>query len=195
MEYSRKAIRELIVEAFNNEELVIFCSDHFREAADSFSPKMGKREKAFLLVEYCYRHEGLALLLEKIKAERPKKYEKYQAQLEGGEEAASVLEEIREGASQYADVFESMSPAEPPRKRPSMESPSTQETTHPLAGGLPVVKGWFLKELAPREQIFVMTVALFSGLERQELMGIYKDMLGMLHPSEAQADREVDDNG
>ncbi len=81
MEYNLAQIRTLITEAYDDEELTIFCSDHFREVVDRFGSGMGKREKAFLLVEYCYRHEALDTLLKKVKAERPQKYETYRTQL------------------------------------------------------------------------------------------------------------------
>ncbi len=81
MEYNLAQIRTLITEAYDDEELTIFCSDHFREVVDRFGSGTGKREKAFLLVEYCYRHEALDTLLKKVKAERSQKYEMYRAQL------------------------------------------------------------------------------------------------------------------
>lgn len=83
MEYNLAQIRTLVTEVYDDEELTIFCSDHFREVVDRFGSGTGKREKAFLLVEYCYRHEELDTLLKKVKAERPQKYEMYRARLVG----------------------------------------------------------------------------------------------------------------
>jgi len=190
MKYNLTVMRKLILEAFDEEELTLFCHEYFGEVIERFGSGMGKSAKVLQLVTYCDRREELDTLLEKIRAERPKKYEKYLAQLESGEGAPSVVEEIRAGANEYAEMFESMSTAESHRRRVRAEADSAQGTTHPLAGSQQEVKRWFLMELEPDEQIFVITAALFSGLERQELMGIYKDVVSTLQPVRRQTDKE-----
>jgi hypothetical protein len=189
MKYNSKAIRELILEAYGDQELTVFCYDYFREVIERFGSGMSKSEKAFQLVAYCERREQLGILLDKVKAERPEKYEKYRARLEGGEEAPSVLEEIQAETSEYADVLEPMG-QESRRKRVATATQSTPGSDHPLAGGPQGVKRWFLEDLSSDEQIFVVTAALFSGLERRELMSLYQDVLNTLQPIKPEANEE-----
>ena len=192
MRYNLTVLRKLIIEAFDDEELTIFCHDHFSEVTEGFGAGMSRSAKALQLVTYCDRREQLGILVERIETERPEKYKTYKAQLESGEEAPSALglEEIRAGASEYAEVLQPVSRAEPRRERVSMEGGTDQEADHPLAGSSQEVKRWFLDKLTPEEQAFVVTAALFSGLERQELMDLYRGALNILRPAEAQADRE-----
>jgi hypothetical protein len=182
MKHNLTAIRKLILEAYDEQELTVFCHDYFREVVERFGTGMSKSEKAFRLVAYCDRREQLRVLLARIEAERPEKYENYRKRLEGGEQAPSVLEEIQAETSEYADVLEPMGHTESRRKRAAAATESTQESDHPLAGNPQEVKRWFLEDLSSDEQIFIVTAALFSGLERQELMAIYGDVLRTLQP-------------
>lgn len=191
MKYNLTAVRKLLIEAFDDGELTIFCHDHFREVVEHFGEGMSKSDKAFQLVTYCDRREQLEALMDRIKDERPGKFEKYEAQLASGEDAPSVLDEIRAEASEYAEMFEPVSRVESSRKRTQTESGVTPETVHPLASSPREVKRWFMQELKSDEQVFVVTAALFSGLERQELMGIYIDVWNILRPPEAQAGEEA----
>jgi hypothetical protein len=188
MKYNLRAIRKLILEAYDEQELTVFCHDYFHEVIEYFGTGTGKSEKAFQLVTYCDRREQLRVLVDRIKAERPEKYEKYRARLESEEEAPSVLEEIQAETSEYADVLEPMGQIESRRKCATAATESTQESDHPLAGSPQEIKRWFLADLSSDEQIFVVTAALFSGLERQELMAIYGDVLRALQPVEPGAD-------
>jgi len=191
MKYNLRAVRRLIAEGFSDGELTTFCHDYFGEVIEYFGSGMSKNDKVLQLVTYCDRREELESLLEKVQAERPKKYEKYEAQLEGGEDAPSILEEIRAEASEYAEVFGPVGRAELHRERVSTERDVAQETGHPLAGDPQEIKTWFLKELDPEEQVFVVTAALFSGLERQELIDLYSGVLSVLRPGEVQTDEEA----
>lgn len=191
MKYNSTAIRKLIIEAFDDDDLTIFCHDHFSEVAERFSAGMRKDVKALQLVTYCYRHEQVGLLIDKIKAENSEKYEKYKTLLESGEEAPSILEEIRAETSEIAEAFEPMSRAESHRRRVSTETGVAEKTDHPLAGSSQEVKRWFVEKLDPEEQVFVVTAALFSGLKRQELMGLYDGVSSVLRPTETQAGGEA----
>jgi len=68
-----------------------------------------------------------------------------------------------------------------------------EESAHPLTGDLQAVNQWFVEELGTNEQVFVIAAALFSGLERQELMGIYDDMLNILRPPQSQTEGRSQD--
>ncbi len=90
MKHNMIAIRKLIIEAFDDEELVMFCDDHFAEVTERFGDGMGKSKKAHLLVTYCDRHEKLESLVGLLRVERPEKYAKYQAQLGGGKSSSAT---------------------------------------------------------------------------------------------------------
>ena len=48
VEYNERRIRELMIAAFDDEELMRFCSDHFREVYDRFGSGIGRiRRRGF----------------------------------------------------------------------------------------------------------------------------------------------------
>jgi hypothetical protein len=191
MAYNVSAIRELVEKSFNDDELTELCVDYFDEVTDSFGSGMTKKKKVIELVTYFKRRGELDELLEKVKAKRPTQYEKYETQLKSSEDSSSVLQNIQEEVSEYEEVFGSMDVEESPRRRVTKAADSAQDTAHPLAGDLPEIKQWFLNELNHDEQVFVITAALFNGLERQELMGVYQNVLGILKPTENRIDGEA----
>jgi hypothetical protein len=85
MPYNRIRIRELILEAFSDEELLTFCQDHFGEAVNQFSSATSKETKARELIGWCERREKMQDLLAQLKVERPEKYARYSAELENNE--------------------------------------------------------------------------------------------------------------
>lgn len=85
MRYNTKLMRTLIVEAFDDLELIAFCHDYFPEVSSQFGDGMGKEQKAFRLITWCERRERMAFLLECIKQERPEKFGKYEKQLTNAE--------------------------------------------------------------------------------------------------------------
>jgi hypothetical protein len=68
------AIREWLLSAFNDEELVTFCFDRFQPVFNNFSAGMSKGQKIHLLIEYCQRHESLPELLAALERARPEQY-------------------------------------------------------------------------------------------------------------------------
>jgi internalin A len=75
------AIRELLNIAFSDEELEIFCYDHFRPVYEKFSPQMSRSGKTQLLVEFCERQEQIDKLLAHVKQINPKQYDKFSDEL------------------------------------------------------------------------------------------------------------------
>ena len=134
---------------------------------------------------------GFVLLLEKVKAKRPTQYEKYETQSKSSEGSSSVLQDIQEEASEYEEVFGQMNAEGPSRRREYAAADSAQDIAHPLAGDPQEIRQWFLNKLNHDEQVFVVTAALFSGLERQELMAVYQDVLSILKPAETRTDEEA----
>jgi len=106
MKYNLTAIRQLIIEAFDDEELTIFCYDHFSEVIERFGTGMSKSAKALHLVTYCDRREQLGSLLERIKAARPEKYEKYQARLVTDRDAGGSSPDHKRGVV-HSDAYTS----------------------------------------------------------------------------------------
>lgn len=165
MAYNKTAIRKLILEALSEEEFKIFCGDHFEKVDKEFSSGTSYQLKVFILVEHCKRYKLLSTLLEKLKERNAAKYAEYAEQVE---------------------VLDAWSKATPqPDDTSIIVQPTPQNTTHPLTQDLPAIKTWFLSILRPEEQVFVLTAALFSGLTRAELMGLYQEISRILISTEA----------
>jgi hypothetical protein len=167
MKYNLRAIRKLILEAYDEQELTVFCHNYFREVVERFGTGTGKSEKAFQLVTYCDRREQLGVLVDRIKAERPEKYEKYRKRLEGGEEAPSVLEEIQAETSEYAEVLKAVSRVESHRKPAASKTSAVQETD--------VSKGY-------EEEGDLKGIALKPGVSSSDVYSVYEiGMRQLLH--------------
>jgi hypothetical protein len=68
---STARLRKLLTSAFSDEDLDIFCFDHFRVVYDGFTNGMSKRQKIQRLIEHCDRTGTLAPLYERVAEERP----------------------------------------------------------------------------------------------------------------------------
>lgn len=192
MKYNRIAIREFIAESFSDQELNTFCQTHFGEVILDFGSRMGRRDKADMLVGYCDRRGVIDSLLEKLETERPNKYGKLKDRLEREEqEDSSRLEEVRTGANEYEEILGRKDRTRILPSQEQAESALAQGSDHPLTGELPEVKHWFLEKLEPDQQVFIVAAALFNGLERKDLMDIYQDMLNILKPANARVQSEV----
>jgi hypothetical protein len=145
MQYNERRIRELIIAAFNDEELMIFCYDNFREVCDRFGSDTGKTKKAWLLVEYCRRKSQLEVLIEKIKQENPAMYEKHRAQLsEPNATYTPRMDEVRAGTAAMADLFKTAATAGTTVNTSPAEPLSTAAPEHPLAKTPGEIKDRFL---------------------------------------------------
>jgi hypothetical protein len=92
--YNFRAIRNLLIAAFSDQELRQLCYDiqEFRDVLKEFSENMGRQKMAQLLVEYCERQVLLPLLLEVVKEEAPAQYAQFADSLiVGGEKPASPI--------------------------------------------------------------------------------------------------------
>lgn len=77
MAYNNAGIRELLIRAFNDEELMIFCFDHYRAVYDKFSTGMSRIWKIQLLIEHCESSNRLDMLLAEIDDMHPELYAQY----------------------------------------------------------------------------------------------------------------------
>jgi competence ComEA-like helix-hairpin-helix protein len=68
------AVRQFIITAFNDEELLELCFDHFPEVYRDFSADMATSQKAIRLIGYCERRGLLPRLLKLLAETRPVLY-------------------------------------------------------------------------------------------------------------------------
>ncbi|MCB9099743.1 MAG: formylglycine-generating enzyme family protein [Anaerolineales bacterium] len=80
-EYNTATIRRLLRAAFSDNELTVFCYDHFRQVYDKFTGGMDRSSKIQLLIEYCAQFEQFNMLLGLVKEFNPTQYEKYKLHL------------------------------------------------------------------------------------------------------------------
>lgn len=75
--YNLNAIREMIMHAFNDDQLNSFSFDHFRSAYRHMTVRMSKTKKVSTLVDEADRSGQIELLLEKVKNENEFQYMNY----------------------------------------------------------------------------------------------------------------------
>lgn len=76
--YNYPAIRKLVEAAFDDEDLQIFCYDHFSDVAEMFTTGQTKRARVQMLIDYVRRHGLTDRLLGEIRAANPYQYEKFE---------------------------------------------------------------------------------------------------------------------
>jgi len=79
--YNTAAVRELILQAFSEEELRVFCFDHFPVVYEQFSAAMTKTLLTHLLIEYCYRQGEMSQLLYLVREKNPYQFKKHYGSL------------------------------------------------------------------------------------------------------------------
>lgn len=81
-EYNTATIRKLLKASFtDDDELTIFCADHFPEVEAKFNSGMSRIKKIHLLIQHCQAHLAFDRLLALMRDEYPAQYEKYRSQL------------------------------------------------------------------------------------------------------------------
>jgi internalin A len=73
-DHNSKAIRELLIAAFSDEEFDTFCYDRYRPVYKQFSDQMSHSRKIQLLIEHCEKYEQLDDLMAHIEAANPRQY-------------------------------------------------------------------------------------------------------------------------
>ena len=74
MDYDTPAIRQFLLQHFNDTELRALCLDNFRDVYQDFTTGMGKRQMVHSLIEHCLNHGRIPDLLAALKRERPQLY-------------------------------------------------------------------------------------------------------------------------
>lgn len=71
---NREALRKLIQNAFSDDDLYVFCFDHFPEVYEYIHYAMPKPIKAVILADYCIRHGQVERLLQLLEQANPYQY-------------------------------------------------------------------------------------------------------------------------
>jgi hypothetical protein len=79
--YNTAAIRKLLQESFDDEELMILCYDYFQTVYKKFSTGMTLSAKIHLLIDHCNRNHLFEKLLVRIKKDKPAKYAEFKDSL------------------------------------------------------------------------------------------------------------------
>ncbi len=74
MDYNTADIRQFLIEAFSDEELMTLCSDHYHDVYNTFASGMTKTYKIQLLIEHCQHREIIHDLLKTMYRARPEQY-------------------------------------------------------------------------------------------------------------------------
>ncbi len=77
MPQNTSIIRELLNAVFSDEDLEIFCFDHFRPVSEKFTSQMSRLAKIQLLIDYCERYAQLDDLLIQIKNINPQQHDRF----------------------------------------------------------------------------------------------------------------------
>jgi hypothetical protein len=88
MKYNTETLRELLVAAFNDEDLLLFCADHFKEVRADFTTGQSQKMRIQTLMEYCERRGITDRLVHLVKRSYPNKYAEFEYRL-----ATDVLDE------------------------------------------------------------------------------------------------------
>ncbi len=79
--YNYAVIRELVEIVFNDEDLKIFCYDHFSDVERRFTTGQTQRARVQLLIDHVRRHGFTNKLLSEIRKSNPYQYEKFESRL------------------------------------------------------------------------------------------------------------------
>jgi len=71
------AIRKLLTEAFNDDDMKALCFDHFPEVFQQFTTGMTRGQMIQLLLDHCRRRQSMDALLKLVQQERPRLYAEY----------------------------------------------------------------------------------------------------------------------
>lgn len=81
--YNYAVIRELVEAAFDDEDLIIFCSDHFSDVAEKrFAQGQAKQAKVHSLIDHVKRQGLTDKLLNEIRKANPYQYERFEQGIE-----------------------------------------------------------------------------------------------------------------
>jgi hypothetical protein len=185
IQYNPKIIRLILVEKFSFDDMYILATDLCGNHELVFSKDAKLELAANDLVQWSRRHSQINKLVELIRERRPAIFEEYKAKLEQPDNShEGILEDIQASSSSIKETFDQIRVAGNVSKSQETENISACLADHPLSRDQAAVKLWFRDELSIDEQAFVISVALFSGLQRYELFKITSVVRSLLKPSQ-----------
>ncbi len=81
--WNNETLRELLSDAFSDEQIRMLCFDHFRPVYEQLSTGMTKSDTILRLVDHCLRTRQVEKLLEHVQARNPRMYAHYAARSGG----------------------------------------------------------------------------------------------------------------
>lgn len=84
-------IRQLLIAAFDDQELTTVCFDHFPPVYEDFSSGMSKGQKVQRLLDHCTRHDQLDTLVRLIEEHNPAQYARFAPSLQRGQAATTPV--------------------------------------------------------------------------------------------------------
>jgi hypothetical protein len=79
--WNRSVVRQLLTDAFSDEELTTLCFDRFHQVYEDFASGMSKSDKVLRLLDYCIRREQVEVLLVAVQQANPAQYRRFEGQL------------------------------------------------------------------------------------------------------------------
>jgi len=80
--YDVRIIRELLSDAFSDEEIITLVFDRFRDVYEDISGGMSKTDKVRRLIDWCEHNVEIVTLLAEVQRRNPAQYARYVARLE-----------------------------------------------------------------------------------------------------------------
>jgi hypothetical protein len=177
----RQVLRKVLVEAYNRDELRILATDISGNDEIVFSANGTIETWAGELISWCGRRNKSLILIDSIKKGRPEVYKEYESKLE--KKTGSQWDEIQTETKDIEEAVGALRTRGTKQRAVSGEAGKPHKSKHPLAGSKSTVHAWFRK-LDTEQQVFVTSAALFSGLQRDELISLYRDLQTVLGVSE-----------
>jgi len=176
--YNLRIFRIMLVEGFSIEEIIILAADVCGGDHETIFNKLQVKEKiAYDLVGWCGRHSKLEHLVVLVREKNSEVYKKHEEELKKSD---GDMEGIRADFETIKEAVEQSRVADAAPQQ--VESARVGAAEHPLARGQAEVRRWFLDELSFAEQAFVISAALFNGLQRHDLMDISSVVQGLIQP-------------
>lgn len=179
---------KFILETYSETELLVLCEsdDKLKEVKAEFSDSLSLGEKTRRLIDFCGRRGLSEALRHKIKDERKEQWENYKMPEKDPDSNIGRMQENKrevEGIFKELKAIETMDIQE-------KESEASSDTTHPLTQDEFELKKWFSENLDTDEQVFFLTSALFSGLEKHEFMKLYDGINDGLQADEKREEKK-----
>jgi hypothetical protein len=173
----KQVLRKLLIHAYSRDELKILAGDISGNDELVLSEKGTIEIWAFELISWCGRQNKIIILVDSIKRDRPDVYKEYAEKLE--KKTGSQLDEIQTERKEIEEALGALKAGVTKKKAASSGPGKPRQSKHPLSGRQSSIHVWFSK-LDTEQQVFVTAAALFSGLQRDELMSLYSDLLTVL---------------